>query len=249
MFPGEKRFRLRSVCTAVMEGAFSRGCGGAGEAARWGGGGQLTMRGKRGRGGAVRIRDKTCGCLKKQTAAQAGWQKFVCVWKGPEVEVGWLCDEVVGCMEGGLQSLERRGGGEGCWGCLVLRGNISKAKRKSCQINFSPFQSHPWEFLPHFTSADLAPLFGWRSFFFTLFLFLFFPPAAHCGETSHPHTNPSANLPLPMHLVLFPQLQPCFIHWPKLQTWVPQPMSSQDLPLPPFPIRQQQKGFKHVPPE
>lgn len=88
MFPGEKRFRLRSVCTAVMEGAFSRGCGGAGEAARWGGSGQLTMRGKRGRGGVVRIRDKTSGCLKKQTAAQAGWQKFVCVWKGPEVEVG-----------------------------------------------------------------------------------------------------------------------------------------------------------------
>lgn len=31
----------------------------------------------------------------------------------------------------------------GCCGCLVLRGNISKARRKSCQINFSPFQSHP----------------------------------------------------------------------------------------------------------
>lgn len=175
---------------------------------------------------------EVCMCLER--ARSGSW---VIVW--------WSS----GVYGGGLQNLERRGGGEGCWGCLVLRGNISKAKRKSCQINFSPFQSHPWEFLPHFTSADLAPLFGWRSFFFTLFLFLFFPPAAHCGETSHPHTNPSANLPLPMHLVLFPQLQPCFIHWPKLQTWVPQPMSSQDLPLPPFPIRQQQKGFKHVPPE
>lgn len=27
MFPGEKRFRLGSPCTAGMEGAFSRGCG------------------------------------------------------------------------------------------------------------------------------------------------------------------------------------------------------------------------------
>lgn len=53
----------------------------------------------------------------------------------------------------------------GCCGYLVQRGNISKARRKNCQINFSPFQSHPREFLSHFTSADLAALFGWMTWF------------------------------------------------------------------------------------
>lgn len=48
----------------------------------------------------------------------------------------------------------------GCWCSLVLRGNISKVRRKSCQINFSPFQSRPGEFLSHFTSADLGPFFS-----------------------------------------------------------------------------------------
>lgn len=47
----------------------------------------------------------------------------------------------------------------GCWCSLVLRGNISKVRRKSCQINFSPFQSRPGEFLSHFTSVDLGPFF------------------------------------------------------------------------------------------
>lgn len=47
-----------------------------------------------------------------------------------------------------------------CWCSLVLRGNISKVRRKGCQINFSPFQSRPGEFLSHFTSADLGPFFS-----------------------------------------------------------------------------------------
>lgn len=83
------------------------------------------------------------------------WRACVCVRL--EVEVGWV--GIAGC-------LEVRGFGEARWlrgsrGCLVLRGNISKARRKSCQINFSPFQSHPWEFLPHFPSAGLTRLFFW----------------------------------------------------------------------------------------
>lgn len=65
----------------------------------------------------------------------------------------------------------------GCWCSLVLRGNISKVRRKSCQINFSPFQSRPGEFLSHFTSADLGP---------------FFPPqlVSNHIKTLHLHINP-----------------------------------------------------------
>lgn len=48
MFPGEKRFRLGSPCTAGMEGAFSRGCGrGVGGAA---GGGRMEEKTKEGKG-------------------------------------------------------------------------------------------------------------------------------------------------------------------------------------------------------
>lgn len=80
------------------------------------------------------------------------------------MEVGWV--GIAGC-------LEVRGFGEarrlrGSRGCLFLRGNISKARRKSCQINFSPFQSHPWEFLPHFTSADLTTPLFWMELLLSL---------------------------------------------------------------------------------
>lgn len=50
MFPGEKRFRLGSVCTAAIEGAFHKGVGKGGwvdGGGREGGraGGQLVVRG------------------------------------------------------------------------------------------------------------------------------------------------------------------------------------------------------------
>lgn len=102
-FLGRKGFVSGQCALLWWRVLFHEGVGERGKRCVGGGGGQLTMRGKRRRGGAVRIRDKTCGCLKKQTAAQAGWQKFVCVWKGPEVEVGWLCDEVVGVWRGGYR--------------------------------------------------------------------------------------------------------------------------------------------------
>lgn len=120
----------------------------------------------------------------------------------------------------------------GCWGCLVLRGNISKVRRKSCQINFSPFQSHPWEFLPQFTFADLASLSGWRScfhlnpFFFS-FRFL-------RTKTSHLHTNPSTS----RQLVHTSYILPCCLSFTLIKTeykrWF-----SYLLTL------EQQNGFRH----
>lgn len=59
MFPGEKRFRLGSPCTAVTEGAFSRGCG-RGRSAYG-----ERMKEKPRQGGVVRNGNKACGCLKK----------------------------------------------------------------------------------------------------------------------------------------------------------------------------------------
>lgn len=56
MFPREKRFRLGSPCTAVMEGAFPQG----GQSAY---GERMEERPRT--GGVVRNGNKTCGCLKK----------------------------------------------------------------------------------------------------------------------------------------------------------------------------------------
>lgn len=74
MFPGEKRFRLGSVCTAAIEGAFHKGVGKGGWVDGGGREGGRTACGERMRRkneGERRGRNGNtlCGCLKRHTVA------------------------------------------------------------------------------------------------------------------------------------------------------------------------------------
>lgn len=125
------------------------------------------------------------------------------------MEVGWV--GIAGC-------LEVRGFGEarrlrGSRGCLFLRGNISKARRKSCQINFSPFQSHPWEFLPHFTSADLTTPLFWMELLLSLsFSFRW----GRLFTVVTPHTPSSPCIFSPLYWSLYMKTRP---KWSPTHPW------------------------------
>lgn len=132
------------------------------------------------------------------------------------VQAGWK--HVFGCGGSwlsrgrGVRSLVRWRGG--CWGCLVLRGNISKAWRKSCQINFSPFQSHPWEFLTHLTPADWPPRLDEDLVSF---------PLPHCTVKKHCTLAPArVHSSKPLHRTSPP---PLLSRWP-IQTHLLPPIAS-----------------------
>lgn len=89
MFPGEKRFRLGSACTAVMEGAFSRGCGR--------GAGQLMVRGWR----------------KKRRGRSEKWKQGVWMFEEANHGIGRVAG---GCVFGRGWKWKLGGGVAGCLG-------------------------------------------------------------------------------------------------------------------------------------